>query len=63
MNQVDTSEDKFVAKNGSGLFLDDDGNTIMLSSEPHTPKTLSSRVRSDPDGSDNDDSDDDDFWM
>jgi hypothetical protein len=58
MNQVDTSEDKLVAKHDSGLFFGDDGNTTLPSSEPHTPETLCICVRSDPNGSDNDD-----FWM
>jgi hypothetical protein len=59
MNQVDTYEDKLVAKHGSGLFFSDDGNTTSPSSEPCTPEAPSSRVHSDDDGSD----DDDDFWM
>jgi hypothetical protein len=63
MNQVDTSEDKLVAKHSSGLFFGDDGDTTSPSSEPRTPKMSSSHMRLDPDGSDNHDSDDDDFWM
>jgi hypothetical protein len=58
MNQVDTSKDKLVAKHDSGLFFGDDGDTTSPLSEPRTPEAPSSRVRSDPD-----DSDDDDFWM
>jgi hypothetical protein len=58
MNQVDTSKDMLVAKHGSGLFFGDDGDTTSPSLEPRTPETPSSRIHSDPDGSD-----DDDFWM
>jgi hypothetical protein len=55
MNQVDSSEDKSVAKHGSGLFFGDDSGTTPPLLEPHTPETPSSRVCSDPDGSDDDD--------
>jgi hypothetical protein len=63
MNQIDTSEDKLVAKHDSRLFFGDDGDTTSPSSEPHTPEMPSSCVRLDPDGSDDDGSDDDDFWI
>jgi hypothetical protein len=63
MNQVDTSEDKLVAKHGSGLFFGDNDNTTSPSSDPRTLETLSSRMRLDLDGSDDDGSNDDDFWM
>jgi hypothetical protein len=63
MNQVDTSEDKLVAKHGNGLYFGDDGDTTSPSLEPCTPETLSSRLCSDPDGRDDDGSNDDDFWM
>jgi hypothetical protein len=55
MNQVDTSEDKLVAKHGSGLFFGDDSDNTPPLLEPCTPETPSSRVCSDPDGSDDDD--------
>jgi hypothetical protein len=58
MNQVNTSEDKLVAKHGSVLFFGDDADTTSPSSVPCTPETPSSCVRSNPNGSD-----DDDFWM
>jgi hypothetical protein len=45
-------------KHVSELFFGDDGDTTSPLSEPHTLEMSSSRVRSDPD-----DSDDDDFWM
>jgi hypothetical protein len=60
MNQVNTSEDKLVAKHSSGLFFSDDGDTTSPSSEPHTLEMPSSRLCSDPDGSDDDGSGDDD---
>jgi hypothetical protein len=55
MNQVDTSENKLVAKHDSGLFFGDDGDTTSPSSEPCTPETPPSRVCLDPDGSNDDD--------
>jgi hypothetical protein len=57
MNQLDTSEEKSLAKHGRGIIFNDNGNTSP-SSEPHVPKTSSSHVHSDLDSSD-----DDDFWM
>jgi hypothetical protein len=60
MNQLDSSEDKLLAKHSCGLFFSHDGDTTSMSLEPRTPKMPSSCVRSDPDGSDDDD---DDFWM
>jgi hypothetical protein len=60
MNQLDTSEEKLLAKHDHGIIFGDDGNTSSPSSEPRTPKMLSSHVRTDPDRSDDDD---DDFWM
>jgi phage repressor protein C with HTH and peptisase S24 domain len=56
MSQIDTYEEKLVAKHGRDLIFDDDGDTTSPSLEPCTPETLSNRVRSDPD-------DDDDFCM
>jgi hypothetical protein len=55
MNQLDTSEEKLLAKGSCDLFFSDDGNTTSLSSKPLTPETPTSRVRSGPDGSSNDD--------
>jgi hypothetical protein len=52
-----------VAKHGNGLFFGDNGDTTSSSSEPRTPEMPSSRVRSDPDGSNDDDRDDEYFWM
>jgi hypothetical protein len=63
MNQLNTLEEKLLAKRGRGMVFSNDSNTTSPSSEPRTPE---SRVRSDPDSSDedNDDNDDDDdFWM
>jgi hypothetical protein len=57
MNQVDTFEDKLVAKHGNKLSFGDDSDTTSLSSEPSTPETSSTCVCSDPDGSDGN------FWM
>jgi hypothetical protein len=34
MNQLDTSEEKLLAKRGRGLFFGDDGDTTLPSSEP-----------------------------
>jgi hypothetical protein len=56
MSQIDTYEEKLLAKHGRDLIFDDDGDTTSPSLEPRTPETLSNRVRSDPD-------DDDDFCM
>jgi hypothetical protein len=56
MNQFDTSKEKLLAKCGHSLCFSNDGDTT----------SPSSRVRTDPDGSDDDDggnNDDDDFWM
>jgi hypothetical protein len=57
MNQLDTSKEKLMAKNGCGLFFGDDGDTSSTESEPRSPIMPSSRMRSNPDGND------DDFWM
>jgi hypothetical protein len=54
MNQLDTSEEKFLAKRGCNIIFGDDSDTRAPSSEPRTPK---SHRRSD------EDSNDDDFWM
>jgi hypothetical protein len=62
MNQLDTFEEKLLAKCGRGIIFHDNDNTTSPSSEPRTPETSSSRVCSDPDSSDTDDNDDD-FWM
>jgi hypothetical protein len=56
MSQIDTYEEKLLAKHGRDLIFDDDGDTTSPSLEPRTPETLSNHVRSDPD-------DDDDFCM
>jgi hypothetical protein len=56
MSQIDTYEEKLLAKHGRDLIFDDDGDTTSPSLEPRTPETLSNRVRSDP-------NDDDDFCM
>jgi hypothetical protein len=58
MNQLNTFEDKLVVKHTLCLFFGNDGDTMSLSSEPCTPVTLSSYMRSVPDGND-----DGDFWM
>jgi hypothetical protein len=58
LNQFDASEDKLAAKHGRELFFGDDCDTTSPSSEPCTPETPSSRMHSDPDGSD-----DGDIWM
>jgi hypothetical protein len=57
MNQPNSSEDKLMRKCAHVL---DDGDTTSMESEPRSPGMLSSRVRTDPGGSDDDD---DDFWM
>jgi hypothetical protein len=46
-----------MAKRGHNLFFSDDGDNTLPSLEPRTHKTSSSRVHSNPDGS----NDDDDF--
>jgi hypothetical protein len=58
MNQLDTSEEKLMANRSHDLFFSDDGDTSSLESEPRTPEMSSSRMRSDPNGSDNNDDDD-----
>jgi hypothetical protein len=55
MNQLDTSEEKLLAKRSHGIIFGDDGNTTSPSSEPHTPKLPSSCVRSNPNSSNDDD--------
>jgi hypothetical protein len=60
MNQLDTSEETLLAKRGQDPFFGDDGDNTSPSSEPCTPETLSSRVHSDPNGSDDDDDNDGD---
>jgi hypothetical protein len=57
MNQLDTFEEKLLAKCGHGLLFSNDDDTTSPSLEPCSPKMSSSRVRFDPDGSD------DVFWM
>jgi hypothetical protein len=59
MNQLDTSEEKLLAKCDGGTVFSDDGGTTSPLLEPFTLETSSSRVSYDPDSSD----DDDDFWM
>jgi hypothetical protein len=49
MNQLDTSEEKSMAKRDCGLFFSDDGNTSSTEPESRSLRTPSSRVRSDPD--------------
>jgi hypothetical protein len=56
MNQLNTSEEKLMAKHGQNLFFGDD--TSSPESEPRSLETPSSCMSSDPDGSN-----DDDFWM
>jgi hypothetical protein len=56
MNQLDTSDEKLLAKHGCDIIFCDDGDTTSPSSEPCT---LESRVCFDPDSSDEDDDDDD----
>jgi hypothetical protein len=58
MNQFDTFEEKLLAKRSRSFFFSDNGDTTSPSLEPRTPEMPSSRVRSDPDGSNNDE-----FWM
>jgi hypothetical protein len=58
MNQLDTSEEKLLAKHVRDLFFGNNDDTTSPSLEPCTTKMPSSRVHSDPDDSDNDD-----FWM
>jgi hypothetical protein len=60
MNQLNTSKEKLMAKNGRGLFFGDNGDTSSTESKPRSPGTPSSHMRSNPDGNDDDD---DDFWM
>jgi hypothetical protein len=57
MNQLDTSEEKLLAKHAHGIVFSDDGDTTSPSSEPLTPE---SRRCFDEDSSDDDDND---FWM
>jgi hypothetical protein len=56
MNQLDTSEEKSLAKHAGGIIFSDDGDTTSPSPEPHTPK---SHQRSD----ENNNDDDDDFSL
>jgi hypothetical protein len=55
MNQLDTSEEKSLAKHDRGIIFSDDGDTSSSSSKPRVPKTSSSRMRFDPDSSNIDD--------
>jgi hypothetical protein len=48
MNQLDTSEDKLMAKCGCALFFGNHDDISSLELEPRSLETLSSRVRSDP---------------
>jgi hypothetical protein len=57
MNQLDTSEEKLLAKHAHGIVFSDDGDTTSPSSEPLTPE---SHRCFDEDSSDDDDND---FWM
>jgi hypothetical protein len=56
--QLNTFEEKLLAKREHDLILGDDGDTTSPSLDPHTPEMPSNSGRSDLDGSD-----DDDFWM
>jgi hypothetical protein len=40
MNQLDTSEEKLLAKRDRDLFFSDDGNTTSSPSEPRTHKNV-----------------------
>jgi hypothetical protein len=55
MNQLDTSEEKSLAKHDHSIIFSDDGDTSSSSSKPRVPKTSSSRMRFDPDSSNIDD--------
>jgi hypothetical protein len=61
MNQLDTFEEKLMAKCGRSLLFSDDDPSSSTESESRSLGMPSSHVCSDPDGSDNDDVDD--FWM
>jgi hypothetical protein len=61
MNRLDITEEKLLARRGCGLFFRDDSDTTSPSSEPRTPKMLSSCMHSDTDNSDDDNNDE--FWM
>jgi hypothetical protein len=56
MNQLDTSEEKLLAKCTHDIIFRDDSDTTLPSSEPRTPK--SHRCFDEDNGDD-----DDDFWM
>jgi hypothetical protein len=56
MNQLDTSEEKLFVKHAHGMLFDDDGDTTLMSSVPHTP---GSHERSNEESSDEDDNGDD----
>jgi hypothetical protein len=60
MNQLNTSEEKLLAKRARGIVFGDDVDTTSPSSVPHTPK---SRWHSDEDNNDDDDDKDVDFWI
>jgi hypothetical protein len=51
MNQLDTSNEKLLAKHGCGIVFDDDNDTTSPLSEPRTTEMPSSREHSDPDSS------------
>jgi hypothetical protein len=45
MNQLDTSKEKPFAKCFRGMLFDDDGDTPLMSSEPHTPNVTGALTR------------------
>jgi hypothetical protein len=51
MNQLDTSEEKLFVRHAHGMLFDDDGDTTLMSSVPHTPE---SHQRSNEESSDED---------
>jgi hypothetical protein len=55
MNQLDISEEKLFAKRGHDMIFSDDGDTILLSSEPRTSESCRC--------SDKDNNDKNNFWM
>jgi hypothetical protein len=60
MNQLNTSEEKLLAKRARGIVFGDDVDTTSPLSVSRTPK---SRWHSDEDNNDDDDDKDVDFWI
>jgi hypothetical protein len=56
MNQLDNSEEKLFVRHAHGMLFNDDGDTTLMSSVPHTPE---SHQRSNEESSDEDDNGDD----